>query len=363
MTTPRNFSSQEVRQLRSELGGLRSSITGNILPALGLGAALGIMSGGLSDATSGGLALSSAGYGLTTSLYGLQDAIAQALVPVAEELLPHLESAVNWFTDLNEQTDGWAVKVLLAGAAVTLLGGRVARLIPLLIRLSPLLAAAAAGGAIAAQEAPDVRDDIAEGRSPVETAFRTAYRILGSGAAVVETGGRLITGENFRDLQFQDRNERYREAFQDFAQGIFDRRVEEHLSQDLRREIERQQREGPSFYDPNNFVIPGFYGEGFYGNNPGPNIPNPPPVRQQPQAVDPGADAAPRLDPFAGGPQQELALLELLLGQRQQPQAQQPQTINYFNVTATSYDDNELIRRLQSIFDQDAVRLPGRAGD
>lgn len=117
----RTFTAQEVRALRQETAGLTSTITRGILPVLGLTAALSLFSGGLSDATAGGLALSSAGYQLTASLYGLQDILARLLVPVVEALVPHIANLVDWFVDLDESTDGLSTKIAVFGGALLFL--------------------------------------------------------------------------------------------------------------------------------------------------------------------------------------------------------------------------------------------------
>ena len=131
-----------------EIGAFRSTVQGTILPVLGLSAALSLLGGGLNDATAAGRQASSATYGLQTSLYGLQDAIARALLPIIEEITPHLADAVDWFVDLNEATDGWAVKVGLATAAILPFRRQILGLLRLLGRIPGV--AGAAGGALGA---------------------------------------------------------------------------------------------------------------------------------------------------------------------------------------------------------------------
>ena len=104
------------QQAAHEVGAFRNTVTGSILPVLGLSAALGVLTGGFNDATASGRMASSTMYGVQTSLYGVQDAVARALLPLLEELAPLLEDGVNGFLDLDEATDGWATKIALGSA-------------------------------------------------------------------------------------------------------------------------------------------------------------------------------------------------------------------------------------------------------
>ena len=362
--TTRNFSAQEVRQLRNELGGLRTSITSNILPALGLGAALGIMSGGMLDSTSSGLALSSAGYGLTVSLYELQEAVAAFLLPLAEEVTPYLSDAVDWLVRLNEETDGAAVKFGLLGAAAITLGPRLARLIPILLRLSPLIG----GVAAVAADLPNIQEDVEEGRSLTDVLSRAGARAGATGAAAVVTGIQALINNDVNELmefgrrrgEYTGATDRYFDNVQDFSRRLGEGPTLGDLGRNFGRHIVE---DDPVAQDLDRFFGTNWFSTRFTDAY----------VSPQERLRQENPDRFSRRFQSAGAPP---AIPELPGQQYGQPSSQAmvdgiprlttgaPQTINYFNYTinATSYDDNELIRRLQSIFDQEAVRLPGRAG-
>ena len=125
----RFLGSQTVRNTTREVGQFRSTVTGTILPVLGLSAAMSFMSGGFNDATASGRIATSANYQLTTSMYGLQDAITRALLPAIESITPVVSDAVDWFVELNKQTDGWATYIALAGGAAFLARGQISALV------------------------------------------------------------------------------------------------------------------------------------------------------------------------------------------------------------------------------------------
>jgi len=105
---------QQLGKTARETGGVLRS---NILPALGLSAAFGVLSGQMGGVAGGSSQASSAMLGLNRALYDIQNAVAQALTPVLETLTPLVTKAVDAFLDLDEATDGWSTKIGLAGAA------------------------------------------------------------------------------------------------------------------------------------------------------------------------------------------------------------------------------------------------------
>lgn len=146
MTASYNAAAQGTQWLTRETEKLGSTLGRNILPILGVSAALNILTGSTNDATQSGLALSSAGYGLQTSLYGVQDALARTLIPFAEAAIPILSQLADAFVEADEATDGWSTRLILAGGAA-------AAATPLLRRLGGGAAAVGAtrlvGGAAA----------------------------------------------------------------------------------------------------------------------------------------------------------------------------------------------------------------------
>lgn len=139
-----------IPQTTQQIGAFRSTVTGTILPVLGLSAALSLMNGGFNDATAAGRQASSATYGLQTSLYGLQDAITRALLPIIEDVTPAVADAVDWFVQLNEETDGFAVKAGLAGGAAFALRNQILGLLRVAGGGSVLAGATTVAGAAAA---------------------------------------------------------------------------------------------------------------------------------------------------------------------------------------------------------------------
>lgn len=349
----RSFSAREVRDLRQELGGLRSSITGNILPALGLGAALGFMSGGMLDSTSSGLALSSAGFELTSTLYRLQEQIAALLLPIAEELFPVLSDAVDWFTDLNEETDGWALRVAALAVAARLAYGPISSLIRLLLTPAGVGTAIGAAGAAVSAAAGASGEALAD-RLGLPRRFITGSSLsLGGpiglppvpideilelvGLISPEAGARSrFFLENYNIIDPQGRGTGGRigvgeETPHDRAVRLFQQggaRGSDVILDRLRAEQEAR-RNAPTSPQSQNFLqhllgldLRGAESTGgpfgLQGDYPA---------------------APPRLDPVAFPPAP------------QQP----PQNNTTNNFYFQSYDDQQLIRHIQSLFDQGAV--------
>ena len=144
MTTPRaTFASlreemralnENAQNLSKNMGAAKSSLSGTILPALGLTAAFSILTGGINDASSAGLVLSSALYGLQTELFDFQHNAVSAFTPILEILGKAAEAVFSWFNDLS---DFWQKVILYgaAGMAALKLIGPVVRTIGSLLRM------------------------------------------------------------------------------------------------------------------------------------------------------------------------------------------------------------------------------------
>jgi len=128
-------------QSARETGGV---LNRTILPALGLSAAFGILSGGLGGAGGAGYASSSAMLALNASMYELQNQISRALTPVIEELVPIAEGLVDTWLELDESTDGWATRIALGAAALIALKGPIGSVIRLMRSLRTATVAATA---------------------------------------------------------------------------------------------------------------------------------------------------------------------------------------------------------------------------
>ena len=295
---------ENVRQSGRQIRAIR----GLGLTFLGVSAASLLFSGGLSDATQGGLALSSAAYGLTASLYGLQDALARALTPALETIVPWLNTAIDKYVELDDAAGGWITRGALIAAGIwaagrALLGlGRFAGDIINNLRVVYRWLRTRIPQAVGVTRAA---------LSGLGTWLATRFpALVGIGSAALR--GLVPAGALLAVVQ-------YREQIGGLVEDLLGLpNVDELIRQKLGVNPQRNREILDNIL---RFEIPGLdrlFGQG--------GQPQPAP------APAPGANV-PRLAPN-----------------------QAPQTVNFF---LTSYDDNEMMRRLQAMYDQGAFDLSG----
>lgn len=102
-----------------------SGFGSTILGALGLSAAFSILTGGVNDASSAGLVLSSSMYGLQVSLFELQHAVVRAWTPIISRLASVGSTVADVFVKLDQLTGG--VSTIIATLAAPFLVPRIWR--------------------------------------------------------------------------------------------------------------------------------------------------------------------------------------------------------------------------------------------
>ena len=298
VTRPFGVASTDVRQLSGEFRNLRPSVVGNILPVLGLSAGLAILSGGMLDATAGGLALSSAGYGLTTSLYGLQDILARLLIPVVEGVTPILSSVIDQVVEWDEATDGLSTKLIAGAGAAYLFRNQLSSLFRLAASAPGLAGGVSGLGNVAGIGADELADRLGIPRSLITGTS------LGAGGPIAAPP--IPIDEILEGI------------------GTFNPRVQDQVTQFLQRFglAQVEEREGP-LPTEGGFILDDF-------------------LRSLGQYQEPAP-----AQPTSAVPQFQPAPL--------QPVAAAPQTTNHNTFYISSYDDNELLRKLQQFIDQGAL--------
>ena len=186
----------DLRAFGKELRGVRSGITGTILPALGLSAAFSVFGGGLNDATSSGRAASSAMFEMQASLFGVQEALTRAILPAIEEVTPIVAEIAEKFVEWDDATNGWSTRAAIAGVAAYALRGQLVSLGRAAITSAAAVRAATLGGpaALAAAGAGGTTVGTALAASGTATALAVPAAVGQAGAVLGAT--RTITDED-----------------------------------------------------------------------------------------------------------------------------------------------------------------------
>jgi len=184
---------QQLGKTARETGGVLRS---NILPALGLSAAFGILSGSMAGAGGAGYQASSAMLGLNRAFYDLQNALAPVAQEIVEAVTPAVEGAVDAILAADRATDGWSTKLGLAGIAA---GTLYAKVRPLRTAVN----AAAKGLASVAANAGRFAYGAAAGGRIGAGASTAAYRgALAGGALADGSRAALQRARGFRPSPF-----------------------------------------------------------------------------------------------------------------------------------------------------------------
>ena len=143
----RNTFAENANKSAAALDSVGRSASRLVLPLLGVSAAMSVLGGGFNEATASGRAASSAFFQVQASMYGVQEALTRAVLPIIEEVTPVLASAAEKFVELDEATNGWTTRLLVAGGAAYALTGPISGAVKALGIGGAGAGAAGAGGA------------------------------------------------------------------------------------------------------------------------------------------------------------------------------------------------------------------------
>lgn len=121
MVTISQQQTTNLRDLNSEYARLGVLARSNILPLLGISAALSVVTGSINSGTAAGQQWSTAAYGMELAAYRLQDALLGALLPAVEGVTPVVAAALESIANVIEDPTGaglqdYAITTGVAGA-------------------------------------------------------------------------------------------------------------------------------------------------------------------------------------------------------------------------------------------------------